>query len=122
MIYWTPATGAREAHGAILQRWSALGFERSYLGYPVSDESNWINPANGHPGRISFFQYGQIGWTPQEGLIEIPETKTFHEDVTTPSGAALGGWVELTLRSDGGYAFKGRMHDSGFDAYKFRVA
>ncbi len=38
MIYWTPATGAHAVHGAILDRWSNLGYEQSYLGYPVSDE------------------------------------------------------------------------------------
>src|SRR5205807_10494307 len=54
-IYWTPSTGAHEVHGAIRDRWSALGWENSYLGYPISDEAPWVNPANSHAGRISFF-------------------------------------------------------------------
>ena len=54
------------------------------------------------------------------GLIESPPV-TFHQDVVTPSGTALGGRVEMTLRSDGSYTFSGHMHDSGWDPYDFRV-
>ena len=35
--YWSPATGAHLVHGAIWQRWAALGYERGTLGYPVTD-------------------------------------------------------------------------------------
>src|SRR6516162_8913464 len=57
-------------------------------------------------------------------LVEAAQTPaevTFHGDVVTPSGTALGGWVEMTLRSNGTYTFKGHMHDSGWDPYDFRV-
>src|SRR4051794_18974878 len=37
-IYWHPSTGARVVYGLILQRWKELGFEQSYLGYPMTDE------------------------------------------------------------------------------------
>ncbi|MGA8658161.1 MAG: hypothetical protein WB586_18615 [Chthoniobacterales bacterium] len=53
------------------------------------------------------------------GLIESPPV-TFHQDVVTPSGTALGGWVDMTLRSDGSYTFSGHTHDSGWDPYDFR--
>ena len=46
---------------------------------------------------------------------------TFHADITTPAGTALGGTVDLTLFSDGRYSFNVHMHDSGFDPYTFRV-
>jgi hypothetical protein len=61
-IYWTPATGAWEVHGAIRDKYAALGWERSFLGYPVSDEHDG-------PGgtRVSNFQAGQIGWSPRFG-------------------------------------------------------
>ncbi|MFT3973199.1 MAG: hypothetical protein QM699_07050 [Amaricoccus sp.] len=61
-IYWTPATGAREIHGDIRLKYAALGWERSFLGYPVSDEHDG-------PGgtRVSDFQAGQIGWSPRSG-------------------------------------------------------
>jgi hypothetical protein len=55
------------------------------------------------------------------GTAQSPAEVTFHGDVVTPSGTALGGWVEMTLRSDGTYTFKGHMHDSGWDPYDFRV-
>jgi len=37
-IYWMPATGAHEVHGAIRNLWSSMGWERSFLGYPTRDE------------------------------------------------------------------------------------
>jgi len=30
-IYWTPATGAHEVHGAIRDKWASLGWERSVV-------------------------------------------------------------------------------------------
>src|SRR6202012_2078020 len=41
-IYSTPFTGAHEVHGAIRQKWAALGWEHSTLGYPISDETEEI--------------------------------------------------------------------------------
>lgn len=35
--YWTPVTGVHYVDGPILERWSELGRETSYLGYPTSD-------------------------------------------------------------------------------------
>ena len=37
-IYWTPSTGAHGVYGAIRDRWAAMGWETSWLGYPTSDE------------------------------------------------------------------------------------
>jgi hypothetical protein len=51
-----------------------------------------------------------------------PESRTFHQQVTTPAGTALGGWMELTIRSDGTSTFRGHMHGSGLDPYAFRVS
>lgn len=61
-IYWTPQTGAFEVHGAIRDKWASLGWERSSLGYPISDEQN--RPGG---GRMSRFQKGVIYWTQQKG-------------------------------------------------------
>jgi uncharacterized protein with LGFP repeats len=62
--FWTPATGAHELHGAIREKWASLGWERSYLGYPTSDEMD-------APGdeRISIFEGGSITWTADRGAI-----------------------------------------------------
>lgn len=62
-IYWTPRTGAHEVHGAIRARWAAMGWERSYLGYPTSDEFSIPG------GRRSNFQYGYITWNGYTGQV-----------------------------------------------------
>jgi uncharacterized protein with LGFP repeats len=63
-IYWTPQTGAFEVHGAIRDTWAKMGWERSRLGYPVSDEG----ASQGVPGgRHSEFEGGTISWTPTGG-------------------------------------------------------
>ena len=50
------------------------------------------------------------------------ESRKFNRTITTPSGTALGGTTELTVRSDGTWTFTGHMHNrNGFDPYAFRV-
>jgi LGFP repeat len=65
-IYWTPGTGAREVHGMIRDKWQSLGWERSWLGYPISDEMDF--PEN---GRVSVFQNGSIYWWADTGAREL---------------------------------------------------
>ncbi len=60
-IYWSPATNAHEVHGAIRVSWQNQGADRSWLGYPSSDEYATTG------GRRSDFQHGSIAWTPTEG-------------------------------------------------------
>jgi hypothetical protein len=52
---------------------------------------------------------------------ELRAPVTFHADIVTPPGTALGGTVDLTVSSDGHTVFNVHMHDSGFDPYTFRV-
>ncbi len=67
-IYWTPATGANAIYGAIREKWAAMGWERSVLGYPVTDE---LGTPDGI-GRYNHFQNGgSIYWTPQTGAHAI---------------------------------------------------
>jgi hypothetical protein len=66
-IFWTPRTGAHEVHGMIRQRWAELGWERSYLGYPTTDE---IRMGDAADHRYSNFEHGSIMWTPQTGAID----------------------------------------------------
>lgn len=68
-IYWSPGTGAHEVHGAIREKWSALGWERSFLGYPRTDESIGQDPKQ--EGRFNHFQGGSIYWHPQSGAFEV---------------------------------------------------
>jgi hypothetical protein len=55
-IYWTRSTGAWSVHGAIQAKWASLGWERSCLGYPISDEYGIKG------GRQSRFQNGTISY------------------------------------------------------------
>ncbi len=66
-IYWTPRTGAHEVHGAIRDKWASLGWERSFLGYPLTDESGTPDGV----GRFNHFQGGSIYWTPRTGAHEV---------------------------------------------------
>ncbi|WP_138758606.1 PQQ-dependent sugar dehydrogenase [Modestobacter altitudinis] len=62
-VYWTPTTGAHVVEGDILLRWATLGWERSYLGFPTSDEY-------GVPGgRRTDFQGGSITWDAATGRV-----------------------------------------------------
>jgi hypothetical protein len=65
-IYWHPDTGAWGVWGDIRQRWAELGWERSYLGYPTSDEGD-IDEG----GRANSFQHGWIYWWPNMGAIDL---------------------------------------------------
>lgn len=60
-IYWTPQTGAHVIYGAIRDHWASMGWERSRLGYPTSDEKDWPGVAG---GRCSDFEHGRIVWSP----------------------------------------------------------
>lgn len=66
-VYWTPTTGAHEVHGDILAKWGSLGWEKSFLGYPTTDETATPDSV----GRFNFFQGGAIYWTPTTGAHEV---------------------------------------------------
>ena len=55
-IYWTPRTWSHEVYGRIRERWAALGWERSYLGYPTTGEFSVSG------GRQNNFENGYIRW------------------------------------------------------------
>jgi uncharacterized protein with LGFP repeats len=64
-IYWSPASGAHEVHGAILERYRAEGGAAGPLGFPVSDEEE----APG--GRVSRFQRGAVLWEAATGATRV---------------------------------------------------
>jgi GH25 family lysozyme M1 (1,4-beta-N-acetylmuramidase) len=64
-IYWSPSTGAWSVHGAIRAKWAQLGWERSTLGYPTSDE--FAIPG----GRRSNFEHGAIEWNASNGSTTV---------------------------------------------------
>jgi len=65
-IMWSPQTGANAVWGDIHKRWAELDWERSYLGYPTSDEVDFPDG-----GRVNSFQHGGIYWWPDMGAIDL---------------------------------------------------
>lgn len=116
-IYWTPQTGAYEVHGAIRDKWAAMGWERSFLGYPTSDEL-----ASPDGGRISHFEHGSIVWTQAGGAVPLGQVVHHHADIATPDWLPAGGWVDVIVNDQGHYTFAGHMHNSGFPNIDFALA
>lgn len=85
-IYWHPTTGAWEVHGAIRDHWASLGWERSVLGYPVSNELVVFGGA----GRISHFQKGSIYWSPTQGARVLRQFVRVHvKQLVAPTSFTL---------------------------------
>jgi GH25 family lysozyme M1 (1,4-beta-N-acetylmuramidase) len=67
-IYWSPATGAHEVHGAILAHYLDIGGPSSPLGLPTRDES----PGADGTGRYNDFSGGgALYWSPTVGAHEV---------------------------------------------------
>lgn len=67
-IYWQPSIGSHAVHGAIGSKWVQMGYERSPLGYPVSDES-----CGGVPlACVQYFQDGTMNWPTSSGVSVNP--------------------------------------------------
>ncbi|MFY0523390.1 peptidoglycan DD-metalloendopeptidase family protein [Archangium gephyra] len=70
-IYWTQATGAWEVHGLIREKWKALGWETSPLGYPITGEMKTPDGV----GRYNHFRKGTIEgsiyWTQATGAWAV---------------------------------------------------
>jgi hypothetical protein len=62
-VFWSAATGAHIVMGEIRDEYLKQGGPKGRLGYPVSDEQDTAD----HQGRVSFFEHGDITWTPQAG-------------------------------------------------------
>jgi hypothetical protein len=82
-IYWHSKTDAHEVHGLIRAKWAKLGWEKSVLGYPKTDERNC--PVAG--GKYNLFQRGTILWFP-------PSKEAFEVH-----GAIRSKWVSLGCES-----------------------
>ena len=112
-LYWSPDTGTHPVYGDIRARWAELGWENSYLGFPVTAEQPWDDPESDRVGRVQHFQRGAIAWNAADrGLTEYPDrivAKSGHVGVSS-----VGGWMELVLTSAGTYTFRGHLHNSGF--------
>ena len=70
-IYWSAATDAREIHGAIRDRWLALGGPTSVLGLPTSDECSVMSGTTENIRFNRFANGGYIYWSPATGAWDI---------------------------------------------------
>ncbi|MBI2711706.1 MAG: hypothetical protein HYX41_02420 [Bdellovibrio sp.] len=68
-IYWHPCIGAFEVHGLIRNLWASMGWEKSYLGFPKSNET----PTSDGQGRYSEFQGGRVYWHPTYGTFAVSD-------------------------------------------------
>lgn len=67
-IYWSVGTDAHDICGLIRDKYAALGWENSPLGFPLSDES----PAgNDGMGRYNMFPGGVIYWSQENGAHAV---------------------------------------------------
>ncbi|SFT69993.1 LGFP repeat-containing protein [Actinopolyspora lacussalsi subsp. righensis] len=64
-VYWSEKTGAHSVQGAIRAHWLKLGAEKSWLGFPKSNEYGVKN------GRRSDFQHGYIVWNSKTGKTKV---------------------------------------------------
>lgn len=65
-IYWSPKSGAQGIWGDIRKKWASLGYERSYLGYPITDEVDFPEK-----GKANGFQNGDIYWWGDTNAIDL---------------------------------------------------
>ena len=110
VIFWSPTTGAFEVHGAILEKWQSLGFERSFLGYPTTDE---IEFSEG--GRANIFQGGGIYWWADTGPIELKEV------VVRYTGLNCFGETDEPSASDEPYAVIGVVSGKGPSSLRTQI-
>jgi len=69
-IYWTPNTGAHAVQGAIYADWASLGYERSALGYPITDESGTFDGI-GRYNQFAGTGKSAIYWSPGTGAHAV---------------------------------------------------
>jgi hypothetical protein len=98
-IYWKAGTGAFEVHGAIRDRWNALGGPSSFIGYPTCETS--VMNGQSEVGRYNTFEGGtrtanngsfptgqaRIYWSAATGAFEIyGDIRAKYLDSGGPSG------------------------------------
>ncbi|WP_205704756.1 DNRLRE domain-containing protein [Kineococcus indalonis] len=125
-IYWTSGTGAHPIRGVIRDKWASMGWEKSFLGYPTSDENNLSGGNSNHFQGGSIFysnatgahfvkgmirdRWSQLGW--QASSLGYPTT----DEVATPAGTGAynhfqGGSIYYSARS-GARAVQGKIRDA----------
>jgi hypothetical protein len=120
-IYYSRATGAHLVFGAIRRQYGVLGYERSCLGFPTTDEYAV------DLGRRNRFVGGQITWnaTTHKTTAQCrPRSQRSAQPPTRPerSGAAEGPVGAEVLRGGGGIALEaGTLVERGGDGVEQAV-
>jgi len=65
-MYFSEKTGVHRVVGLILGKYSQMGFENSFLGFPVADEQPLANA-----GRFTRFEGGNVYWSPLSGAWAV---------------------------------------------------
>lgn len=118
-IYWHPDTGAHPVEGLVRTRWSEMGWERSYLGYPRGDE----RPLNG-AGRVT---YRQQPFTGGRMVIDTRERRAapdpiqFRKGVRSKGLASFGADVHMHLHFDGTTKLFGHVSTDG-EGYDWAIS
>ncbi|WP_373863816.1 LGFP repeat-containing protein [Nocardia pseudobrasiliensis] len=66
-IYWSVGTDAHAVGGLIRDKWAALGWENSPLGFPITDEQK----ARKGDGRYNLFDGGSVYWSQRTGAHAV---------------------------------------------------
>jgi hypothetical protein len=92
-IFWSPVSGAHVVRSGIRAHYGMLGWDGSYLGYPITDE--WCSAA---PECRNTFQYGTINWTPRRGSWDVRFANA-NEDVMKAAAADEAIDVDIAISS-----------------------
>lgn len=112
-IYWTEETGAHEVHGDIYNKWASLSWERSFLGYPTTDEVDFPEG-----GRVSVFERGAIYWWPDTGPIELNDVIVHYTGLFCFRETTVDQWPS---NSDEPYVVLGMVGPNGSWAAHSRI-
>lgn len=93
-IYWTSQTNAHAIYGDIRKKWASIGWERSPLGYPTSDEIQ-----DGAYRRVNF-EHGHIRWSSRSGA-EVFTTSNAPTPNPGTFGTLLVNGIELQADAPG---------------------
>ena len=115
-IHWSPTTGAVETYGAIRGRWEAMNWEHSHLGYPVGTEEPWPQGVSG--SRMQQFQGGRILWQASDGATFVDPIEL---SASVPGGDGFGGEASLRLHSSGDFEWFGKVTNSAYQDYDYRI-
>jgi hypothetical protein len=114
-IYWSPRSGAWELHGAIRDKWFTLFADRSFLGFPTSNEEDF----KGNEGRISHFENGTIIFTWSDLNTTVTSDAVVNQLSLSASSVTCN--LEFSMNSKGDWNYKGHMHNSGFVGFNVTV-